>query len=135
MGLKIIKSKEYVQYNLDELNHRIYNDLPLNNVDEEIENYYSIMDVLVDKDEEYAVIKGLPKGCHFITSKGRVINAKRKHQMTIFPLRGDDLMFLCERSRWKILSLMTENGWKTDKLTLLSYYKKINYPIVIHKSY
>jgi len=135
MGLKLIESTGYVEYNLDELNHTIYNDLPLNNVSEEIENYYATMDILVDKDEDYAVIKGLPSGCHFITSKGRVINAKRKQQMTIFPLRGGDLMFLCDRSRWKILELMVANGWKTDKSTLLAYYKKIEYPIVIHKSY
>jgi hypothetical protein len=124
---KILESKEYIEYDLDDINYRIYNDLPLG-TDDEVDSYWEIMDKMIQKGETYKLIPGIPTGHHFITSYGRVINAKRCYEMTITSTRGEYIAFTASKRRWKICDIMKEVGFEYDEPKILEYYKATDYP-------
>ena len=124
---KIIESKEYIEYDIDDINYRIYNDLPLE-TDNEVDEYWNNMERILQAGEKFQLIPGIPSGYHFITSYGRVINAKRCKEMTITSTRGEYIAFTASKRKWKIGDLMKDVGFEYDELKIIEYYKTINYP-------
>ena len=124
---KVLESKEYIEYDLDDINYRIYNDLPLE-TDNEVDAYWNNMDKMVQKGETYRLIQALPKGHYFITSYGRVINAKMCKEMTITSTRGEYIGFTASKRKWKIEDIMNQAGLEYDEPKIIEYYKAIDYP-------
>ena len=128
--VKIKKKNEiYVDYDIDEINRLIYNDLPINYHNEEDARLERIIKKMLMKGEYAKLITEVPTDSHWITSYGRVLNAKRTQQMTISHVRNDYLAFFVVSKRWKLQHTMERYGFKYDKEQLLQFYEDINYPI------
>ena len=123
------KALTYVDYDVDDLNYRIYNDLPLDSDYEQDIAYEKRVNKLLMEGETARLIVEIPTDTHFITSYGRVINAKRLQQMTISNVRDELLAFYCLKKRWVLEEIMESYGFNYDKDKQLEFYKSIDYPI------
>ena len=123
------KALTYVDYDVDDLNFKIYNDLPLDSDYEQDIAYEERVNKLLMEGEIARLIVEIPTDTHFITSYGRVINAKRLQQMTISNVRDELLAFYCLKKRWVLEEIMESYGFNYNKDKQLEFYKSIDYPI------
>ena len=119
---------EYVDYNLDDVNNLIYNDLPIDELfyDDE-EDFSKNLNKMLYKNE---VAKHIPflRDEYYATNFGRVLNLRRIKEMTVTQVREDYLAFTANKRRWRLDNLMIENKWTFDMPLIVSFYKDINYP-------
>ena len=118
----------YLNYDIEDLNWRLYNDLPLKSYQEKIKIDWNLKHLMYEG-ETYKRIKEISSGYHYITSYGRILNAKRCIEMTISSLKGKHFVFHTGQKRWKLEEIMTKYNFPYDYKELEKYYKSINYKI------
>lgn len=119
---------KYINYDIDEINYKIYNDLPLKSYQEKLKIDWNIKHLMYEG-ETYKRIEEINSGHHYITSNGRVINAKRCLEISINNIKDKYLAFHCEQQRWKLEELMPKYDYEYDFDKLIKYYKSINYKL------
>jgi hypothetical protein len=120
---------DYVDYSLDYLNKRIYNDLPLDYLFTDEEDKYTLaLSKMLAKGEIAKHIDFL-RDEYYVTNFGRIINAKRIIQLTVMLVRNNYLAFTSSSRMWKLEPIMVSNGWTYNIENMLNYYESINYPI------
>ena len=124
-------SKKYFELSVEEANHYLYNGLPLPDIEVE-SKWVKNVKRLIDKDEKFRDI-GSYLGCHYITSKGRMINSKTPRFMTCIeetsPKWGVRLMFMINKSQMQLDKLMEKFGWYCDYDEIREFYKQTDYPV------
>ena len=123
---------KYYHMSQADIDYYIYNDLPLPYVEQDKVWERNVIK-LIDDDETYTNIPS-KLGVHYVTSKGRIINAKTPKLMTIiyetYKEKGADKMFfMLERSIIPIEEIMCKYGYKFNLNDQLKYYKEIDYPM------
>ena len=123
---------KYYNMSMADIDYYIYNDLPLP-YNEQDEVWDRNVEKLIDDGETYNNIPS-KLGVHYVTSKGRIINAKKPKWMTIvyetYAEKGTyKLFFMCERKIIPIEEIMNKYNYKFNLNDQLEYYKQVDYPI------
>lgn len=124
--IKYRKKNKYIEYDLDKVNRQIYNDLPITLSDKTFD-YEIILSKIMKEGEKYDIIPST-NNYHYITSLGRVINAKQLKEMTLHVSHGR-LAFYIDQTRNLVKDHMDTAGYAYDFDQLIEFYKKTNYPI------
>ena len=122
---KRFKKVKYIEYDIDELNHIIYNNLEIPLVKEETKNQW-FAEKMLYKGETAKLIKSGSTGYHYITDWGRVLNAKQVKELRIQDIRGRHFAFYIDGGRRLLEEIMEEEGFIYDYDKIKSKYKELN---------
>ena len=119
------KKVRYIEYDIDEINHIIYNDLPTPLIEEDIkQKWYA--DKLLYKNEIGKLLPNCYSGYHFITNWGRVLNAKQVKELKIQNIADKFFAFYVDGGRVKLEEAMEEVGFIYDYDKIKAKYKELN---------
>lgn len=122
------KKDKLIPYSNEDVDFYLYNnmDLPYYTDNDEW-NVYKIEKLLLDG-EKAQLAPDIFSGFHYLTSFGRIINAKMVRWITVNDVRGKYLIFHCEGKRWYLKKAMNKLGYKYNYDTITKLYKKVDYP-------
>jgi hypothetical protein len=119
------KKTKYVEYDIEEINRRIYNDLPIKSYQDKVKQKHNL-DSLMYEDETYKLIEEIDSLCHYITSKGRIINAQRCMELTMNNVADRKWAFHADSKRWMLEDIMAQYGFEYNFNKLKEFYKQTN---------
>lgn len=124
-------NEKHFGLSVEEANHYLYNDLPLPEFNVE-DKWISNVKTLIDKNEKFADI-GSTLGCHYLTNKGKLINAKTPKFMTLVKEtsrnHGTRLYFMIDKNRAHLPDLFKKFKWEYDQDKIIDYLEKNDYPM------
>lgn len=120
------KKNRYIEYDLNKLNSQIYNDLPITFSDKAFD-YDRLLDKMMYEGETYDIIPST-SNYHYVTSFGRVINAKQMKEITLH-VSHSRLAFYIDKTRNLLKTHMDYCNFNYDYDKHIEFYKKTNYPI------
>lgn len=132
------KTKYIKQKEVEEIEHLLYNNLPLT-------DYYNVSDPVVQFDED-SFKKVLKEGEEYawcldpllddiiITNYGRVFNMKAVRQLSI-RINHTNIHSWRSHIRIPVKETFLENGWDYDCAKIMSLYKKYKWPHVNVRQY
>lgn len=121
---KRAKRNKFVEYNIDDVNHFIYNDLN-NPMFKELEVTWPIEKLLMEG--EKAAKLNTSSGYHYATSYGRVFNMKQVKQLVLQNVRDSFHRVFLDAGGHRLEEIMESVGFIYDFDTIQEFYNKHNF--------
>ena len=117
---KQVRKLRYIEYDIHDINNIIYNDLE-NPIYKETKQIDWNLNKVLEKGE-YAKLINSNSGCHYITSFGRVINAKRLVQLRVQNIRNSFLRYFLDQTAYRLEDTMAIAGFEYNYDEIVKYY-------------